>query len=137
MWRLAACTIGIELIFCFFFRVAMVRDLPSWLKGTSSLEPECPAISLAITSSVVDDCQLRLVHDFTTSQKAEVITIMNVCYSIHLLTEDGCSRCLRVPTPISPILTGGAESMLRSFCSWQVASAGNLSCCYTLGDGFN
>ena len=104
--------------------MALVRALPVWLKGGRDMECDSSEVLYAVTTSVVDDCQIRLVNNYTTSQKSEVMNIMNTCQCVHLLTQDGVRRSLRLPTPLSHVTTNGAEAMLRCFCSWQVLSVG-------------
>jgi hypothetical protein len=109
-----------------YSRMALIRALPVWLKGGKEMECDGSEIFCAVTTSVVDDCQLRLVNDYSMSQKSEVMNIMNTCQCIHLLTLDGVRRSLRLPTPLSPVGANGAEAMLRCFCSWQVLSVASL-----------
>ena len=106
--------------------MALVRALPVWLKGGQEMECDSSEVLYAVSTSVVDDCQLRLVQDshYATSHKSEVMNITNVCQCIYLLTQDGVRRSLRLPTPLSPVTANGAEAMLRCFSSWQVLSVG-------------
>lgn len=114
-----------------FFRLALVRALPSWLSGVAVAPEETEAnpspsdIFIVASTYVVDDCQIKLVKDSLrfSSKKGEVMNIMNICQSVHILTKGGTRRSTRIPTPMVPVLGGSAVDMLKSFCSWQLFSA--------------
>jgi hypothetical protein len=116
----------------------MMSRLPWWFRFSDEDE----SVSVALTSCVVDDCQLRLVGEVVVSKKAEGMNIMNICQSLHLLTSGGQHRSLRIPTPVIPVLNGSAMEMFQSFASWQVLSVlgvgkrfVNLGLNPSLGDG--
>ena len=106
-----------------------MRALPSWLSGGAVAHEETEAnpsssdIFMVASTYVVDDCQIKLVKDSSSSKKGEVMNIMNICQSVHILTKGGIRRSTRIPTPMIPVLGGSAVDMLRSFCSWQLFSA--------------
>jgi hypothetical protein len=110
----------------FLLRMAFVRSLPEWLAGAKGAVPDRDNVTLAVTASVVDDCQLRMVKSALSSQKSELMTIMNTCQTVHLVTPDGAHRNLRVPTPFCPVLIGGSTDMFQAFASWQLLSVSFL-----------
>ena len=100
----------------------MVRSLPKWLRGSAGPDDEGVPVRIAVSTNVVDDCQLRLVSNATQSRKAEMMNIMNTCQAVYLLLTNGERRALRVLTPLSPVHGGGATELFQTFCSWQLLS---------------